>query len=393
MSQQLISHSTDLQQLRDEGYDIEIRSSDHLLIKGIPYINANRELKFGTLVSVLSVAGDITIKPETHVIYFAGDYPCNKDGTEIVQIKHESVDKELDQNLVVNHSFSSRPDGGYKDYYEKVATYVAIISSPAESVDPTVTAKTFPVIEAKEDESVFNYIDTASSRAGINLIARKLELGKIGIVGLGGTGSYILDLVAKTPVKEIHLFDGDAFFQHNAFRSPGAPSLDELRAKPKKAEYFQARYSLIRRGIVAHGCYIEPSNVDQLRKMDFMFLCLDNGAAKKLIVEKLEEFGIAFIDVGMGIYQIDGSLGGILRVTSSAPNQSEQVKAKSRIPYSDGDENNDYSQNIQIADLNALNAALAVIKWKKLYGFYQDIENEHHSTYTIDGNILTNEDQ
>lgn len=55
--------------------------------------------------------------------------------------------------------------------------------------------------------------------------------------------------------------------------------------------------------------------------------------------------------------------------------------------------NDEYAQNIQIADLNALNAALAVIKWKKLCGFYQDFEHEHHSTYTSDGNAMTNEDQ
>jgi hypothetical protein len=40
------------------------------------------------------------------------------------------------------------------------------------------------------------------------------------------------------------------------------------------------------------------------------------------------------------------------------------------------------------ADLNALNAALAVIKWKKLACFYQDLDHEHHSTYTIGGNML-----
>jgi hypothetical protein len=54
---------------------------------------------------------------------------------------------------------------------------------------------------------------------------------------------------------------------------------------------------------------------------------------------------------------------------------------------------NDYSHNIQIAELNALNAALAVIKWKKLCGFYQDLEREHCSVYTINGNHIANEDQ
>jgi hypothetical protein len=57
-----------------------------------------------------------------------------------------------------------------------------------------------------------------------------------------------------------------------------------------------------------------------------------------------------------------------------------------------GSENGDYARNIQIADLNALNAILAVIKWKKLFGFYVDFEQEHHSTYTVNGNLLLNED-
>ena len=50
-------------------------------------------------------------------------------------------------------------------------------------------------------------------------------------------------------------------------------------------------------------------------------------------------------------------------------------------------------RQFQIADLNALNAALAVIKWKKLCGFYQDFDEELHSVFTLDGNMLTNEDK
>ena len=37
-------------------------------------------------------------------------------------------------------------------------------------------------------------------------------------------------------------------------------------------------------------------------------------------------------------------------------------------------EDDEYATNIQIADLNALNALMAVIKWKKLSGFYQDLK-------------------
>lgn len=392
MSQRLINPSSDLKRLRDEGYDVEIRSG-HLLIKHVPYVNSRKEVKFGILVSTLSLANDVTTRPDTHVAYFAGDHPCHRDGSEIAQIKHQSAQKQIDRDLVVHHSFSSKPSVGYQDYYEKMTTYVAIISSPAQSIDPNVTAKTFPVIESHEEESVFNYIDTASSRAGITAITRKLELGRIGIVGMGGTGSYVLDLVAKMPVKEIHLFDGDKFSQHNAFRSPGAPSIEDLKEEPNKATYFKNLYSRMRRNIIANECYIHPSNVDQLRAMDFVFLCLDGGAAKKPIVEKLEEWGTPFIDVGMGIELVDEALHGVLRITTSTVKNRELVKAKSRIPFSDGGANDEYARNIQIAELNALNAVLAVIKWKKLFGFYRDLEHEHYSTYTIDGNTLINEDQ
>ena len=274
-----------------------------------------------------------------------------------------------------------------------MTTYVAIISSPAQSIDPNVTARIFPVIESQEEESVFNYVDTASGRAEINVVTRKLELGGVGIVGLGGTGSYVLDLVAKTPVKAIHLFDGDMFLQHNAFRSPGAPSVEELKKRPKKVAYFRDRYSRMHRNIVANEFYVDDSNIDKLQGLDFVFLFLDKGKPKRLIVEKLEELGTPFIDVGMGVELVDEALHGILRITTSTDKKREHVRGKNRIPFSDGDGNDDYSQNIQIADLNALNAALAVIKWKKLFGFYADLENEHFSTYTIDGNRLINEDQ
>jgi len=39
-----------------------------------------------------------------------------------------------------------------------------------------------------------------------------------------------------------------------------------------------------------------------------------------------------------------------------------------------------------------LNAALAVIKWKKLYGYFDDVTKEHYCAYTIRSNQLISED-
>ncbi len=390
MSQQLISRSPDLKKLQDEGYDVEIRSG-YLLIKDVPYVNAKKEIMRGILVSKLTLAGDVTTTPETHVVMFAGSYPCDKDGTELEKIRHGDG-QQLVENLTTQHSFSSKPvGGGYKDYYELMTTYVAIFLSHAHTIEPNVTAQTFSVIPTHEDESAFQYIDTASSRAGINMANKKLALAKVAIVGLGGTGSYVFDLVAKTPVKEIHLFDGDILLSHNAFRSPSAASIEELRSKPKKVAYLKNMYCKMHRGIVDHGYYIDASNVDALQGMDFVFLCIDASDAKKCVVENLEKFGISFIDVGMGVELVEGSLRGILRITTSTAERRQHFRR--RVSLADASDNADYDRNIQIADLNALNAALAVIKWKKLYGFYLDFENEYNSTYTVDSNMLLSENQ
>ena len=79
------------------------------------------------------------------------------------------------------------------------------------------------------------------------------------------------------------------------------------------------------------------------------------------------------------------------RVTAGTPLKTDHLKR--RLPLADTDGDDLYVQNVQIVDLNALNAALAVIKWKKLSGIYQDIEGDHHSTYCTSFHLLTSEEK
>src|ERR1039458_6235217 len=89
MSQRPISRSADLKKLRDEGYDLELRSGC-LLVKDVPYVNSRKEVKLGILAVKLVLADDETCRPDDHVAYFSGDHPCDEDGTEIAKIKHAS---------------------------------------------------------------------------------------------------------------------------------------------------------------------------------------------------------------------------------------------------------------------------------------------------------------
>jgi hypothetical protein len=389
MSRALFSRNADLAKLRDEGYFVQIRGG-FLVMRDVPYVDSDGRVRTGELISTLTMSGDETRTPDTHVIYFSGGYPCQADGSPISQIANQTTAFDFGNGLIAQHAFSSKPEGGYIDYHHKMTTYATIVSGPAHVLRPESSPRSFRVPE-DEEQSVFNYTETASDRVGIGALTARLAEERVAIIGVGGTGSYILDLIAKTPVREIRLFDGDEFLQHNAFRAPGAPTLELLREAPSKTDYFKELYGRMHRGIVSNTDFLTAANVDLLDGVTFAFLSMDAGEDKRHVVEKLEAIGAGFIDVGMGLELVDGSLGGILRVTTSTPMKREHVHM-GRLSFSGGGANDVYASNIQVADLNMLNAALAVVKWKKLRGFYRDGEFEHHSTYTTDCGMLLNAD-
>ena len=275
-----------------------------------------------------------------------------------------------------------------------MTTYIDMIDAHARSIDPSVTAITHPAVADDDPSGPFEYLDTASSRAGISAISDKLRLGKVAILGLGGTGSYVLDLVAKTPIgSKFTSTTRDDLFTHNAFRSPGAASLEELRTKPKKVEYLSNIYSRMKRGIVPHAEFVTEGNVDQLRDSDFVFLTMEGNETKLMIVEKLSEFRVPFIDVGIGLNVAGSVLQGAVQTITRTPANTDRNPERHGFVLDASDDEEVYELNVQIADLNALNATMAVIRWKKLFGFYGDLEDEHYSVYSIDGNLLVNDDR
>jgi hypothetical protein len=392
MYQSLVNLSSDIKQLLDEGYCLEVRGSGgFLVIHRIPYVNSKREIKYGTLVSELIMSGkDKTTTPSTHQIYFKGDYPCAPDGTQLPGLGGRAKGSyQLFEGFTADYYFSCKPHGrnGYDNYYEKVSNYASIISAQAKSLDETVTEKSFrPIFH--EEESVFEYYDLNSSKANILTIADKLKNLKVAIVGVGGTGSYILDFISKTPLNEIHVFDGDDLFVHNAFRAPGAVPLEELDENLKKAVYFHRIYSKMHKKITPHPIYLSESSFHLLSEMSFVFIAIDKGVIKEKLFEYLISKGISFIDVGMSMEKTQNNqLTGHLRVTTGTPEFNSHLKRRITL---DDPANNIYNSNIQIAEVNALNAALAVIKFKKLFGFYLDLENEHHLDFTIEFSQLLN---
>ena len=378
MSQELINHSEDLKKLQNEGYEIDVNNG-YGILSHIPYLKSDGVIDYAQLVSKIALAGDRTNYDGDHVIYFTGEQPCNLDGTEITSIKHDE-NNSVFAGINVKRSFSNKPEGNYKDYYEKFVNYANIVSFPAIAKDNSVTAKTFKKV-ITEEKSVFQYVDTNSSRAGIDNCNKKISNKKIAIIGLGGTGSYILDLVSKTIVKEIHLIDGDIFCQHNAFRSPGAASKEVFPKTISKVSYFKEKYQNMHKNIIEHDGFIREENIEILKDMDFVFICIDSGVARKIITDYLASEEIPFIDTGMGLQNKNDTINGQIRITIFDKSNYDRIPV-----YLDFEEDGDdvYNTNIQIAECNALNAAIAVLEWKKYFKIYENANSKCQNVYSLE---------
>ncbi|MFZ2303759.1 MAG: ThiF family adenylyltransferase [Minisyncoccia bacterium] len=388
MLPELINHSPDLEKLRNDGYTVETHNNC-VVVRDVPYLDESMKvIEDGVLVCAYE-----QIRPLTdHTFYFSGK-PHKADG-KALHVASEATQEWNGFNVSTQLSFKKVVDdkpSNYNDYHEKVTYYINAIMSQARSINEFVNAQKHRVIDTSEqNDTPFNYLDMNSSRAGIFNISEKLRGQKIAIIGVGGTGSYILDLVSKTPVAEIHIFDNDVFHSHNAFRTPGAAPKGVLESPPKKVSYFAEIYKRMHKGVTPHEYDMLDDTINELEELNFVFLCIDNAPTKKVIIGKLVELKIPFVDCGIDVQEVDNALNGTIRVTTVTPSKYDHIE--NRISYSAGN-NGDYQSNIQIAELNALNAALAVIKWKRFFGFYHDHESEHHTTYMFNASSLNNDEK
>ncbi|HDZ74949.1 MAG TPA: ThiF family adenylyltransferase [Aurantimonas coralicida] len=392
MSADLISRDPNLKRLQDEGFELEIRELI-LLVHSVPYVKSDKSLDRGTLVCALSLGpGGLTSTPQAdHTMYFTGEIPCHRDGTPMTNIINNSQPATVGMDIKVGHYFSSKPEGAgkYANIYDKVVTYESHLGGAARSHDKTANARTGAKVESVDDDSPFAIPDSASARYGIVAANRKLK-GRIAIIGLGGTGAYLLDLVAKTRMAEINLFDDDQLLNHNLFRSPGPPDLALAKDFPRKVDYYGELYRRMHKGVKSYPVRVNTENIDQFTDYDFVFVCVDKGSSRRAIAEGLHRLGVPFIDTGIGLGLEDDTLDGCARATFIAPGtQWEEVA--NYLSFGDDDkEDNVYATEIQIAELNSLNAIMAIARWKRWSGFYRDERNERNSTYMIEGNMITN---
>src|SRR5690606_22292576 len=153
-------------------------------------------------------------------------------------------------------------------------------------------------------------------------------------------------------------------------------SRETLDRRITKVKYLSEYYSTMRRGVVPHEVMIDEDNVMELATFDYVFLCVDRSDVRQLVLSAIANTEVTVIDVGMGLNlsHDQESIWGTCRVTASTP--STRDIALARIPKADRDEDL-YASNIQVADFNCRNAALAVAKWKRMSCFDLDEDGEY----------------
>ena len=90
---------SDLKRLRDEGYNLQVVER-YLVVRDIPYLAAEDEIKRGILICALSLANAVATAPGDHTAHFIGAYPCHADGSQMTEIVDKLGEQRQGQRRV-----------------------------------------------------------------------------------------------------------------------------------------------------------------------------------------------------------------------------------------------------------------------------------------------------
>ncbi len=265
---------------------------------------------------------------------------------------------------------SPHPDRSARDLLHRYAKRIVGAASSAGHSAPVSPSAPSP----------FNIPNTFEARAGMASIQDRVRAQSVAIIGLGGTGSYILDQVAKTPVSNIHLLDSDKVDWHTLFRAPGAPTAEEIESVRNgtllKVDYYRSKYASLRNHIHAHPVQVDGTSMwrDFLsaHPVDYAFVCIDqetdtDSPRRDAVYLALSETRIPFVDSGVSISVESGTVAG--SVTTSAY-EAGSTDWETAVPNARVAGERPGYRNTQLPEVNAMAASLAVMEWRRRTGQY-----------------------
>ena len=247
-----------------------------------------------------------------------------------------------------------KDEGEYLDAWDALKTYMQAIYGGFRAFygDGSHMAErpyTFPIL-GERSRSEVQWLDLVRGE-------------KVAIVGLGGVGAWIADLLTKADVAEVHGWDADLIEDKNVIRMPGAVNPNWI-GKPK-AEWFKETYRQIHRQVYGHPKYVDERTAAVMcSNATFGFVAVDNDEGRTIACAAMAAAGIPFIDVGISLSRRDGQVSAAIRVTTARPHDDAWRRA---IPKVDKAGQEIYGK-LELPDVAAVAAGLTVQSWRKVRG-------------------------
>ena len=354
------------------GFVVEVKS-DVVRAVRVPCLLAGGVVGVCTIETSYDSANgqpDKRIGGDVHAVRIAFDEEhdglvYNADGSPIGN--HIGGDGKTWSNISIKKGARGNPeqDTSAHDLIHRYAKQ--IVGAVSEAGYSEITFLTMP--------NPFKIHNTFEARAAIGPVQNRIRGQSIAIIGLGGTGAYILDLVAKTPVREIHLLDADHIDWHTFMRAPGAPTTEEIESVRKgslsKVDYYHSKYASLREDIHLYAVRVDSPSMfaDFLsdHPIDFAFVCIDqqkdsDSPRQDVVYAALSQAEVPFIDSGVSITLENRAVRGAVTTSYYA---AESEAWKEAIPNARVEGNVPGYRNVQLPEVNALAASLAVMEWRR----------------------------
>ena len=352
--------------LQEAGLDVMVGDST-LRVGPIQTRTSERGTTSGELVVLLTRVGDtFGPGPSDHRAWWVSDdVPRNVSGEPLEKMicdPNPSIcSDDIESRCCLSWKREHRP---YRTYQEQIETYRDRLEKEAQ-------------VHRLQRQGIFNHqsrsrlrdANTRATRSGIGHVEAKYRSEKVSIVGCGGTGGYVLDLVAKCDVEEIRIYDPDVIDANTAGRWPGVVEEQAILLGQNKADFLASVYNArVHKNVSGFPQEFTERDVTRLGQYDTVFICIDDGEKRHKLAQALAAQAIRFLDCGIDLHEVEGRLWGSVRVTNWYPKDDVallNIPARNR-------EEAEYGRNLQIAELNSLNASLAVITWKQQIDVYRN---------------------
>jgi len=135
---------------------------------------------------------------------------------------------------------------------------------------------------------------------------------RVGIVGVGGTGSCVAEQLVRIGVSNLTLIDDDKMSLSNTTRVYGSRAADAKR-KRSKVDVVGKHLERIRPGVIVDRRAIsvtEPDLLPALSGLDFVFGCTDTDSSRAILNDLAYKFFVPVLDLGCRIDATGGELRG-----------------------------------------------------------------------------------